>query len=154
MNIAGFIEESLVDGNHVRSVVFISGCKHCCKNCHNPETWDFNYGVEFTKEKQIEIIEKIKKNPLVKGLTISGGDPLYSYKDVIEFLKLYEQHLPYHSIWLYTGFSYEEVKNSEMAEILNYIDVLVDGKYVEDKHDRSLAFRGSSNQNIIPINRR
>lgn len=151
LNIAGFIEESIVDGERVRSVVFVSGCKHCCKNCHNKETWDFEYGKEFTKEEQKKIALRVKNNPLITGLTISGGDPMYSYKEVIEFIKLYKSYNPTHDIWLYTGFTIEEIENCEMKEIFEHIDYLVDGLYEDDKKDISLPFKGSSNQRIYKI---
>ena len=150
MYISGFIEESIVDGYHVRSVVFISGCNHKCKHCHNPETWSFTYGKEFTKEEQIKICERIKNNPLVKGLTLSGGDPLYSSKEVIEFIELYKQYNPNHDIWLYTGFVWEDIKE-EYIDLLNLIDVLVDGKFDSRKRNLGLKFKGSSNQRIINV---
>lgn len=150
MYISGFIEESIVDGYHVRSVVFISGCNHKCMHCHNPETWSFTYGKEFTKEEQIKICERIKNNPLVKGLTLSGGDPLYSSKEVIEFIKLYKQYNPNHDIWLYTGFVWEDIKE-EYIDLLNLIDVLVDGKFDSRKRNLGLKFKGSSNQRIINV---
>lgn len=150
MYISGFIEESIVDGCHVRSVVFISGCNHKCMHCHNPETWSFTYGKEFTKEEQIKTCERIKDNPLVKGLTLSGGDPLYSSKEVIEFIKLYKQYNPNHDIWLYTGFVWEDIKE-EYIDLLNLIDVLVDGKFDSCKRNLGLKFKGSSNQRIINV---
>lgn len=150
MYISGFIEESIVDGYHVRSVVFISGCNHKCMHCHNPETWSFTYGKEFTKEEQIKICERIKNNPLVKGLTLSGGDPLYSSKEVIEFIELYKQYNPNHDIWLYTGFVWEDIKE-EYIDLLNLIDVLVDGKFDSRKRNLGLKFKGSSNQRIINV---
>ena len=150
MYISGFIEESIVDGYHVRSVVFISGCNHKCMHCHNPETWSFTYGKEFTKEEQIKICERIKNNPLVKGLTLSGGDPLYSSKEVIEFIELYKQYNPNHDIWLYTGFVWEDIKEGYI-DLLNLIDVLVDGKFDSRKRNLGLKFKGSSNQRIINV---
>ena len=150
MYISGFIEESIVDGYHVRSVVFISGCNHKCMHCHNPETWSFTYGKEFTKEEQIKICERIKNNLLVKGLTLSGGDPLYSSKEVIEFIELYKQYNPNHDIWLYTGFVWEDIKE-EYIDLLNLIDVLVDGKFDSRKRNLGLKFKGSSNQRIINV---
>lgn len=150
MYISGFIEESIVDGSHVRSVVFISGCLHRCPHCHNPETWSFTYGKEFTKEEQIKICERIKNNPLVKGLTLSGGDPLYSSNEVIEFIKLYKKYNPSHDIWLYTGFVWEEIKD-EYIDLLRLIDVLVDGKFDLCKRNLGLKFKGSSNQRIIDV---
>lgn len=148
MNYSGFIEESLVDGEGVRSVLFVSGCKHCCKGCHNPETWDFNNGDEFTKEIEDKIINIVKNNPLIDGLTLSGGDPMYSEKELIPFLKRFKLELPDKNIWMYTGFHYEDIKDSK---IFKYIDVVVDGPFILEKRDIGLKFRGSSNQRIINI---
>lgn len=150
MYISGFIEESIVDGSHVRSVVFISGCLHKCPQCHNPETWSFTYGKEFTREEQIKICERVQNNPLVKGLTLSGGDPVYSSDEVIEFIKLYKEYNPNHDIWLYTGFVWEELKE-EYIELLKLIDVLVDGRFEICKRDIGLKFKGSSNQRVIDV---
>lgn len=148
MNISGIIYDSVVDGEGIRNTLFISGCLHHCHGCHNPQTWDFNYGYEFTKEKQKEFIKKCKDNPLLDGITISGGDPIYSSKELIPFLKEYKKENPTHTVWLYTGFKYEDIKDNE---ILKLIDVLVDGEYMEALRDITLAFRGSSNQRIIKL---
>lgn len=148
MNISGIIYDSVVDGEGIRNTLFISGCLHHCHGCHNPQTWDFNYGYEFTKEKQKEFIKKCKDNSLLDGITISGGDPIYSSKELIPFLKEYKKENPTHTIWLYTGFKYEDIKNNE---ILKLIDILVDGEYIEEFRDITLAFRGSSNQRIIRL---
>lgn len=148
MNISGIIYDSVVDGEGIRNTLFISGCLHHCHGCHNPQTWDFNYGYEFTKEKQSEFIKKCKDNPLLDGITISGGDPIYSSKELIPFLKEYKKENPTHTIWLYTGFKYEDIKDNK---ILKLIDVLVDGEYIEALRDITLAFRGSSNQRIIKL---
>lgn len=148
MNISGIIYDSVVDGEGIRNTLFISGCLHHCHGCHNPQTWDFDYGYKFTKEKQKEFIKKCKDNPLLDGITISGGDPIYSSKELIPFLKEYKKENPTHTIWLYTGFKYEDIKNNE---ILKLIDVLVDGEYIKEFRDITLAFRGSSNQRIIRL---
>jgi anaerobic ribonucleoside-triphosphate reductase activating protein len=148
MNISGIIYDSVVDGEGIRNTLFISGCLHHCHGCHNPQTWDFDYGCKFTKEKQKEFIKKCKDNPLLDGITISGGDPIYSSKELIPFLKEYKKENPTHTIWLYTGFKYEDIKDNE---ILKLIDVLVDGEYIKEFRDITLAFRGSSNQRIIRL---
>lgn len=148
MNISGIVYDSVVDGEGIRNVIFVSGCLHKCKGCHNPQTWDFNYGYEFTQEIQNKFIEKCKENPMLNGITVSGGDPIYSSKELILFLKKYKKENPTHTIWLYTGFKCEDIKDNE---ILNFVDVLVDGKFEIDKKDLTLAFRGSSNQRIIDV---
>lgn len=148
MNISGIVYDSVVDGEGIRNVIFVSGCLHKCKGCHNPQTWDFNYGYEFTQEIQNKFIEKCKENPMLNGITISGGDPIYNSKELIPFLKKYKKENPTHTIWLYTGFKWEEIEDNE---ILKLIDILVDGEYIEKYKDVTLAFRGSSNQRIINL---
>ena len=150
MNISGIIYESIVDGEGIRNVIFVSGCKHKCPGCHNPESWDFNYGKEFTLEEQMNFIEQCKKNPLLDGITLSGGDPMYLEKDIISFIKLYKEHCPTHNIWIYSGFTYEElIQNPSRKAVLDLCDVLVDGLYLQELRDTTLPFRGSSNQRII-----
>lgn len=146
MRISGIAYDSVVDGEGIRNTIFISGCKHKCKGCHNPQTWDFNYGYEFTEELQNDFINKCKENLLLEGITLSGGDPIYSYKELIPFLQKYKKVNPNHSIWLYTGFEFNEIKNNPIME---YIDVVVDGLFIEELKDLTLPFRGSSNQKII-----
>lgn len=148
MNISGIVYDSVVDGEGIRNVIFVSGCLHKCKGCHNPQTWDFNYGYEFTQEVQNNFIERCKENPMLNGITISGGDPIYNSKELIPFLKKYKKENPTHTIWLYTGFKWEEIEDNE---ILKLIDILVDGEYIEKYKDVTLAFRGSSNQRIINL---
>lgn len=154
MNIAGFMEESLIDGEGIRSVIFISGCKHHCNGCQNPKTWNFNYGELFNKTMQIQIINKIKDNPLVDGITLSGGDPFYSASEVNNFLDLLKKNIPNINIWIYSGFTFEEILQSnkiEMINLLKHCNVLVDGLYVTDKRNLRIKFRGSENQRIINI---
>ncbi len=154
MNIAGFIEESLNDGEGIRSVIFISGCKHNCYNCQNIQSHNFNYGKSFTKDMQLQIINKIKNNPLIDGITLSGGDPFYSSEELNKFIILLKQNIEEINIWIYTGFTYEEIlnsKNQNMIKLLTSCNVLVDGKYIEKKKNLRLKFRGSENQRIIDI---
>jgi len=148
MNLGGIIYDSVVDGDGIRNTIFVSGCLHKCKSCQNPQTWDFNYGYPFTYELQESFIEECKENIMLDGITISGGDPIYSYKDLIPFLTKYKEKNPTHTIWLYTGFRFEEIKENP---ILKYIDVLVDGEYINELKDLTLRFRGSSNQRIIDV---
>ena len=146
MNIGGLIYESLADGSGVRTVVFISGCEHMCEGCHNQQLLDFNYGIPFTKTLQHHVIDYMKRNPLISGLTISGGDPMYSCAELIGFLKDVKEQLPDFSIWLYTGFVFEDIKDNP---IIKYIDVLVDGVYQKDR--LCGRFVGSDNQRVINI---
>lgn len=154
MNISGVVHESLVDGIGVRTTIFISGCNHDCKGCQNPNTQNFNDGQEFTLELQQEIINKIKANLLTQGITLSGGDPMFSAKELVEFISLVKRELNDINIWCYTGYKYEEVrhsKNLDMIDLLKLCDVLVDGKFIEEQKDITLSFRGSKNQRIIDV---
>ncbi len=165
MNIAGINYESINDGEGVRTVIYVSGCSHRCPNCHNPETHDVKYGVEFTSELQNEIIENIKKRPFVSGVTLSGGDPLH-YNNVIDVYNLIikiKDEFPNKNIWLYTGYTWNQIFypivtdnfDLERDRILDYrkrvvemCDVLVDGRYIDKFRDITLKWRGSSNQKV------
>ena len=136
----------LNNGIGFRITIWVSGCVHHCKGCHNPETWDFNGGREFTDDDKQKIFELLTI-PYLKGVTFSGGDPLCSYEDVLSLAKELKEKYPEKDIWLYTGFTLEYVQE-HMGEILNYLDYVVDGKFIEEERDVSLAFRGSKNQRI------
>lgn len=135
------------NGTGCRVILWLQGCSHHCKGCQNPETWCFNSGKEFdvkTKNKLIELL----KLPYIKGLTLSGGDPLDNYQDVYKLLIDINKECKDKDIWLYTGYTMDEIKNSDKHIVLDYIDYLVDGTYQEKLRDVTLAFRGSSNQTI------
>jgi anaerobic ribonucleoside-triphosphate reductase activating protein len=152
MNYSGITYPDVNNGLGCRVTLFVSGCTHRCKGCHNVPTWDFNFGHEFTIDTKIELFELVSK-PYIKGLTISGGDPLDNYNDVLLLVKEFREVFgKSKDIWLYTGYVMEDLITLGKDEILNYIDVLVDGEYDESQRDVSLAFRGSSNQRIIYLN--
>lgn len=162
MNIAGFFDESISNGagGH-RAVVFVSGCLHNCPGCHNPEAQNFNYGETLTEEKKRELIDRIKENSIVKGITLTGGDPLcpQNVEGVLDFVKDVKQEIqqerPNFNVWCYTGYTMEELIDRDeprLNECLEYIDILVDGKFLIEKKDPTLKHRGSSNQRIIDIN--
>lgn len=166
MNIAGIDYESVKDGDGVRTTIYVSGCSHNCYNCHNPQTHDVNYGVPFTEKLQNEIIENIKKRPFISGITWSGGDPLHEncLDDVLKFTNKIRLLMPEKTIWLYTGYFYEEIDinidwdNDDMPwqkrrDIIYRCDVLVDGRYIDSQRDISLRWRGSSNQRVIDLNK-
>lgn len=136
------------NGLGCRVTLWVAGCSHHCKGCHNKETWSFDSGNKFDekyKEKLFEIISL----PYIKGLTLSGGDPLDSYDDVLVLLKeFYSKFGDTKDVWLYTGYTMEELLANGWKEILWYVDYVVDGRYNEDERDVSLAFRGSKNQII------
>lgn len=154
MNIAGINFESVVDGEGVRVVVFVSGCLHNCKGCHNPASHSFTAGQTFTEELQDEIISYIQNTPFISGLTLSGGDPMYSAKEVAAFIKKLKQDIPNASVWIYSGFTYEDIQtDSDMFSLLKLCDVLVDGEFVLEQRDITLPYKGSRNQRIIDIQR-
>lgn len=152
MNISGINFESVVDGEGVRIVVFVSGCLHNCKGCHNPTSHSFEAGRPFTEELQDEIIDYINKTPFISGATISGGDPMYSAKAVADFVRRLRTEVKDISLWIYSGFRYENIlQNSEMLDLLKLCDVLVDGEFILEQRDMTLSYKGSRNQRIIDI---
>lgn len=135
------------NGLGCRVSLWISGCTHKCEGCHNQSLWDFNNGKEFVDDIK-ERLFSILSLPYIKGLTLTGGDPLLSFDDVFSLCKEVKEQFPSKDIWLYTGFTMDYISHNEMSSILQYIDVLVDGKYISKLRDISLAFRGSTNQHI------
>lgn len=151
IRIAGLIEESIVDGPGIRFVVFTQGCPHNCPGCHNPKTHDPNGGYVVDIE---DIVEKIKKNRLVQGVTISGGEPFYRPKEVLNLVKRLKD-FNYH-VLAYSGYTLEELiekakNNDDIKNLLLNVDMLIDGKFEKDKQDYTLKFRGSRNQRIIDM---
>lgn len=159
MNYADIKKIDVANGEGVRVSVFVSGCNHHCKGCFNPCAWDFNYGNEFTKKEENEIINYMNHD-YIEGLSLLGGEPLepQNQKCILSLVKTIKEKFPNKNIWCYTGFDFEKdiignmAKNSETTrELLKYIDVIVDGKFEEDKKDLKLQFRGSSNQRILDV---
>ncbi|AWB43225.1 anaerobic ribonucleoside-triphosphate reductase activating protein [Paenibacillus sp. CAA11] len=154
MNICGYYPESINEGEGLRAAIFISGCRHRCKGCFSPATWNFNYGEPFTLQRQDEIIADIAANPLLSGLSILGGDPFFSAPEVSAFVdRLLDKAGPV-SIWIYTGYTYEELIRDTASpefELMRRCNVLVDGRFEEALRDPSLRYCGSSNQRIIDI---
>ena len=149
----------IADGEGVRVTLFCSGCTNRCEGCFQPETWDFCYGKEYTKETEDQLIQMLT-NPNIQGLTLLGGDPFEpsNQRTLITLLRRVKQELPTKDVWAYTGFVYEQDllegqrKHTEVTdEMLSYIDVLVDGPFVIDEKDISLYFRGSTNQRVIDM---
>ena len=131
-----------------RVVLYISGCIHHCKGCQNPQTWDFNGGRLFDDVAKDYLFKSLDKS-YIKGLTISGGDPLCSYDGVLELCKEVKKLFPNKDICIYSGFTLEELINNGKTEILDYIDIFIDGRFIEELKDLTLEFRGSSNQRIL-----
>lgn len=147
IRIAGIVDDSIVDGEGVRLTVFTQGCPHHCHGCHNPQTWNLTGGHEIDTE---EIVQKLKANPLLSGITFSGGEPFLQPAPLTELAQA--AHKLGLDVWSYTGFTLEELeKRTDMQQLLNEVDVLVDGPYVEALRDLTLRFRGSSNQRIIDL---
>lgn len=150
MNYSAIIKDDLINGEGARVTLFVSGCSHGCPGCFNEETWDYRVGYKFTDEVLNELFTAADKS-YISGLSLLGGDPLApkNASTVIDICKKFKEHFPEKTIWCWTGYTLEEVKNNHAKEVLEYIDVLVDGKFVESLKDLSLPFRGSSNQQIV-----
>lgn len=139
------------NGEGVRVSLFVQGCSFHCKNCFNPETWDFNKGKEFTTAEIQKIIELANKD-YIAGLSVLGGEPLHNnnVNEVFHIVTTFKEKFPNKNIWLWTGFKFEDaIKDSKRKSILCNIDVLIDGQFEEDKKDLTLKWRGSSNQRVI-----
>lgn len=150
----------IADGDGVRVSLFVSGCRNCCKGCFQPETWDFKYGTEFTQETEKQIIELLKPS-YISGLTVLGGEPFEeeNQRVLAPFLRKVKETYPSKTIWCYTGYVLEKDllpedgrKHCEATgEMLKYIDILVDGPFIEEQKNISLKFRGSENQRILKL---
>lgn len=149
----------IANGIGVRVTLFVSGCTNQCKNCFQPETWDFCYGQPFTAETEQKLLDMLAPS-YIHGLTLLGGEPFepLNQQALLPFVKKVRERLPQKSIWSYTGFTLEELctpgshPHCEVTEeLLGQLDVLVDGRFVEEQKDISLRFRGSSNQRIIDM---
>ena len=151
MRFAQIRETDIANGEGIRVSLYVQGCHRHCPNCFNPETWDFNGGKKFDGDTEEDLIGLINQ-PHIVGLTILGGEPLEAEnrKDVSKLLKKVKQCCQNKTIWLYTSFLYEEIEKFD-EEILTYIDILVDGPFIDELKDRKLRFRGSSNQRIIDV---
>ena len=153
MNYHNIKTDDMLNGDGLRVTCWVSGCNMGCFNCYNPQTWDFDSGIPFTEETMQEILYDLSK-PYIKGITLSGGHPLdpHNAPKVLEIVKRVKMVFPNKDIWIYSGYVWENImKDETLREILKYIDVLVDGAYVDELRDISLLFRGSSNQRIIDV---
>lgn len=159
MNYAKIKYYDVSNGPGVRTSLYVSGCRNHCKNCFNPETWDFNYGEPFTKEVEDKIIESLKPD-YIKGFTLLGGDPFEpeNAERLASFMERIRNTYPQKSIWCFTGYDFEkDILTGRLGDIntnmriIKTLDVLVDGRFVEGLKDLNLRFRGSSNQRIILV---
>lgn len=148
----GVYPDTIVDGEGIRYAIYLSGCNHRCKGCHNPESWTPTRGELLTDQRVEEIIQDIKNNPLLNGITFSGGDPFYNPEAFLPLIKKIKENTQL-NIWCYTGYTYEALYtlSSTVREILNYIDVLVDGPFILSQRSPFLPFTGSLNQRILPL---
>lgn len=150
MKYAALKKTDIANGNGVRVSLWVSGCERHCPGCFNPEAQDFAYGKDFTQDTLSEILNALGES-FIKGLTLLGGEPMaeQNQPEVLNIVRTVKENFPNKDIWLYTGYKYEEISHNE---ILNFIDILVDGEFIEAQKNLSLKFRGSSNQRIIDLN--
>ena len=151
IRLAGIAENSLVNGKGLRKVFFSQGCSHHCEGCFNQHTWEFAGGRMFDMD---ELIQKVKDEPFLDGVTFSGGDP-FQQADKFAYLakKLHEANI---NIWAYTGYTFEELMklaqtNPHIKQMINNVDVIVDGRFMKDKMSENLKYCGSSNQRVIDV---
>lgn len=159
MNYADIKQYDVANGPGIRISLFVSGCTHHCKECFNPETWDFNYGKPFTQE-TIDLIIEYMKPEFINGLTLLGGDPfeIQNQEPLIPLLKQVKSVYPDKTVWCFTGYDFERDIVGRMMneypftkELLSYIDVMVDGEFILEQKDLSLIFKGSANQKTIKV---
>lgn len=162
MNYANIKKYDIADGPGVRVSLFVSGCRHHCKGCFNSEAWDFEYGRPYTAETEAEILEALKPG-YIAGLTLLGGEPFEpeNQAELVKLLRKVRETYPEKSIWSYTGYVYDKdlvpggrAYTDVTDEMLSYLDVLVDGPFVEELKDITLQFRGSSNQRILKMDKK
>ncbi|MCI9607960.1 MAG: anaerobic ribonucleoside-triphosphate reductase activating protein [Muribaculaceae bacterium] len=147
LRVISIIDGTTVDGPGFRTAIYFAGCRHQCPGCHNPQSWDFEAGQSMAVE---DIMNRIESNGM--NVSFSGGDPLYQADKLLPLCKAIKSSGK--NIWLYTGFLFEQIAAMpEFSALLEYIDVIVDGPFVEHLRDTSLLFRGSSNQRLVDVRR-
>ena len=139
----------MLNGDGLRTVLWVAGCEHRCRGCHNPITWDIDGGIPFDEAAEQELFEKLSAD-YISGITFSGGDPLHkrNREEITRLARKVRETLPEKTIWLYTGFLWEDIKD---LPFLKYVDVLVDGPFVEVEKDVTLHWKGSANQRVIDV---
>ena len=149
MNYHNITKDDMLNGDGLRVVLWVSGCTHHCEGCQNPITWDLAGGIPFDEAAEDELFEALAK-PHVSGITFSGGDPLHPFnrQEVFRLMKKCKELYPEKTVWSYTGFLWEDVKD---LEGMKYVDVLADGRFVKELNDNNLHWVGSSNQKIVDV---
>ena len=149
MNYHNITKDDMLNGDGLRVVLWVSGCTHHCDGCQNPITWDLAGGIPFDEAAEDELFEALSK-PHVSGITFSGGDPLHPFnrQEVFRLMKKCKELFPEKTVWSYTGFLWEDVKD---LEGMKYVDVLADGRFVKELNDNNLHWVGSSNQKIVDV---
>ena len=149
MRIIRIDKNNQVNGDGLRCVIWFAGCNHQCQGCHNPETWDFNCGHDLNIDDMDVIYDQLERDE-ISGITLTGGDPIYQYKELLPFLEQIKINFPNKTIWCYTGFNYEEIDH---LPVMEFIDVLIDGKYISSLNPgiNKILWRGSTNQRIIDV---
>lgn len=153
MNYLQYYPIDVVNGEGTRCTLFVSGCEHFCKGCHNSTSWDADKGHPFDQAMEDQIIADLSDQRIHRdGLSLSGGDPLFApnLPAILQLVKRVKEELPGKDIWLWSGYTLETLTRAQQ-EVMNYIDVLIDGKFELEKRDLSLPWRGSSNQRVIPL---
>ena len=164
MNYLKIENEDVCNGTGLRVVLWLSGCSHHCYNCQNPQTWDPNNGIPFDESAKQEIFNELSKD-YISGITFSGGDPLHgnNLDEVLKLVKQIRNSFPDKTIWLYTGYKIEDIfypyiinqpmtcEQRKRIGVIRYVDILVDGEYIDEQKDLSLKFRGSKNQRVIDV---
>ena len=149
MNYHNITQDDMLNGDGLIVVLWVSGCTHQCPECQNPITWDLAGGLPFDEDAENELFDALKPS-YVSGITFSGGDPLHPFNqsEITRLAKKFKELEPEKTAWLYTGFSWENIKD---LDIMKYIDVLVDGEFVADLKDNNLHWKGSANQRVIDV---
>lgn len=151
MNYIKITKNDIANGPGVRCVLWVAGCKVHCRGCHNPQTWDCNAGNLFDENAKNELFEALSTS-YIQGITLSGGNPLDNPIEIFLLAREIKSRFPEKDIWLYSGYTYEQIcQDAEKLKVLLYVDVLVDGPYIEEQRDITLAFRGSRNQRLIDV---
>ncbi len=142
-------KDDMLNGEGLRVVLWVSGCAHACPGCHNPVTWDAESGLPFDAAAKAELFEELQKD-YIAGVTLSGGDPLYpaNREAIAALCQEIKDHFPDKTIWLYTGYKWEEIRH---LPLIQNVDVVVDGRYIEAARDTLLPWRGSENQRVIDV---